>query len=471
MKNYLELIEEYKEDMIRDLSDIIAIPSVVNEEENSSYPFGDNVQKAFEKMLEIAQRDGFEVKNVDNYGGHIEWKGTDPEKGIFAIVGHLDVVPAGDGWDSPPFEANIRDNKLYGRGSIDDKGPAMCGYYALKALKDSGFRPAMNIRLILGLDEETAWKGMFYYMDREEKPVMGFSFDADFPVIHCEKGLMEFDIKSKLGDRTESGIKVLSIEGGNAPNMVADKAKGVFSGKKNVLNILKEKALTLASRNSYDIDAEFEGENLVIVAKGVSAHGAMPEKGLNAISIMMEALIGMEFEDRGLQDFVEFYCEKIGFNYHGEKIGCNLEDEPSGKLNFNVGIIKVTPEDLSLTINIRHPVTFDKEDVYNGIKKNTDPKGYVIEERDYLDSLYVPKDNELVKVLMDVYSEFTGDKESSPIVIGGATYARTVPNSVAFGPVFPGEPAVEHQPNEYISIPSMIKATQIFAEAVYRLTK
>ena len=102
--------------------------------------------------------------------------------------------------------------------------------------------------------------------------------------------------------------------------MVADKAKGVFSGKKNVLNILKEKALTLASRNSYDIDAEFEGENLVIVAKGVSAHGAMPEKGLNAISIMMEALIGMEFEDRGLQDFVEFYCEKIGFNYHGEKI-------------------------------------------------------------------------------------------------------------------------------------------------------
>ena len=157
----------------------------------------------------------------------------------------------------------------------------------------------------------------------------------------------------------------------NAPNMVADKAKGVFSGKKNVLNILKEKALTLASRNSYDIDAEFEGENLVIVAKGVSAHGAMPEKGLNAISIMMEALIGMEFEDRGLQDFVEFYCEKIGFNYHGEKIGCNLEDEPSGKLNFNVGIIKVTPEDLSLTINIRHPITFNKEDIYNGIKKNT----------------------------------------------------------------------------------------------------
>ncbi len=197
----------------------------------------------------------------------------------------------------------------------------------------------------------------------------------------------------------------------------------------------------------------------------------MPELGTNAITILFEAVKNIEFNDADVNEFIKFYNEHIGFDYNGERFGCGFEDEPSGKLNFNVGIFKLDETEAKLTINVRYPATFEEDDIYNGMDSVIAPRGYVIEKQDHLAPLYVPKDHALVKVLMEVYQEFTGDKESEPLVIGGATFARAVPNSVAFGPVFPGEEAVEHQANEYISISGMIKATKIFAEAIYRLTK
>ena len=461
MKDFNQIIDQYRDDMIKDLSDLIEIRSIA-EEAGGEHPFGEAVHQAFETMLAMGKRDGFETKNVDNYGGHIEFKGEGD--GIFALLGHLDVVPEGSGWDTDPYKATIDGDKLIGRGAIDDKGPTIAGYYAMKALKEAGFKPKKDIRLIVGLDEETNWDGIKYYMDRETTPDMGFAPDADFPVIHCEKGLIIFDLIKKLTSNEEKGTHLVSINGGTAANMVADRAEAVIKGEG-----VREVVEKYINEHEYDITVSEVDDAIKISVKGVAAHGAMPEEGLNAITILCELLGAVSFDNEDVKEFFKFYNETIGFDFHGERFGIGFEDEPSGKLNFNVGILKVDSEEIRLTVNVRYPATLKEEDIYNGIE--TINRGYEIERVDHLDPLYVPKDHELVEVLMEVYQEFTGDMVSKPLVIGGATYARTVPNCVAFGPVFPGQAQVEHQPNEYISIDSMIKSTKMYAEAIYRLCK
>ena len=449
MKDYLQIIEDNRQEMLQTLKDLVAIPSVAGEAEGDS-PFGKEVQRAFDFALEKGRRDGFDVKNVDNYGGHIEFKGKSDE--VVAVVGHLDVVPAGDlsNWKTDPFRAEISGGRMYGRGTIDDKGPFIAGYYAMKALKQAGFEPTKSIRVILGLDEETEWKGMEYYMKKEKpKVVSGFSPDAEFPAIHAEKGLIIFDIVKKLGGdfrdaEKDRGVRLISLTGGTVANAVADGAEAVISR---------------------------DGKREEIRVKGVTAHAASPELGLNAISLLMELLGGIKFDSEETNSLIAFYNEYIGFNIHGEKIGACLEDEPSGNLAFNVGIAKVDKEEARFTVNIRYPVTFDVEEVYSGMEKVLEPLEYTIERVDYQPPLYKAADDSLIVTLMETYGKFTGDHESKPLVIGGATYARAVPNTVAFGPVMPGKPDMCHQSNEYVDIEDLITSTKIFAEALYKLAR
>ena len=449
MKDYLQIIEDNRQEMLQTLKDLVAIPSVAGEAEGDS-PFGKEVQRAFDFALEKGRRDGFDVKNVDNYGGHIEFKGKSDE--VVAVVGHLDVVPAGDlsNWKTDPFRAEISGGRMYGRGTIDDKGPFIAGYYAMKALKQAGFEPTRSIRAIMGLDEETEWKGMEYYMKKENPNVVsGFSPDADFPAIHAEKGLIIFDIVKKLGGgcrgaEKDRGVKLISLTGGTVANAVADGAEAV---------ILRD------------------GKREEIRVKGVTAHAASPELGLNAISLLMELLGGIKFDSEETNSLIAFYNEYIGFNIHGEKIGACLEDEPSGNLAFNVGIARIDGEEARFTVNIRYPVTFDVEQVYSGMEEVLEPLGYTIERVDYQPPLYKAVDDPLIVTLMETYGKFTGDHESKPLVIGGATYARAVPNTVAFGPVMPGNPDMCHQSNEYVDIEDLITSTKIFAEALYKLAR
>ena len=462
--NVNHIIDDLKEEMLNDLSDLIKIPSV-GDEPIGSCPFGSEVQKVFESFLEIGKRDGFDICNVDNYGGHIEFKGESED--IFALLCHVDVVPAGSGWDQDPFTATVKDGKLYGRGAIDDKGPTVAAYYAMKALKRAGFKPKKNIRLIIGLDEETNWDGIKYYLKKEKTPCMGFAPDADFPVIHCEKGLIVFDLIKKIEkaeNLNEHRVKLVSLKGGNAPNMVADRVLASIENA-DLTNIVN----SYVERTGHTVQCEKTKTGCVIKVAGVSAHGAMPEKGVNAITVFCELVKDVEFSNDRINDFIKFYNEKIGFNFHGENCGIDFEDAPSGKLNFNVGMLSIDEDNIKLTINIRYPATMTEDDIYAGMEKTV--TGYEVVKIDHLAPLYVAKDHELVKVLMEVYREFTGDNETEPLVIGGATYARTIPNCVAFGPVFPGEASVEHQPNEFICIESMIKSTKMYAEAIYRLCK
>ncbi len=476
-RKYLDLIDNYREEMIKTLQELIAIKSMAGEPLEDK-PFGPGVHEALEYMLNKAKADGFDTENIDNYGGHIDFGGyLYDEEGdmvgtgdeIMGILCHLDVVPEGKDWDYDPFGGELVDDKIYGRGAIDDKGPTVAAYYAMKALKDAGIVPEKKVRLILGLDEETGWKGMHYYLKRVKHPDFGFSPDGDFPAIHGEMGLLIFDLAKKLGKTPANakGVSLRSMTGGNAPNMVADFARAVI--KADSYDDVKEKAAEFRKKTGYQLNTKGIGKNLEITAQGISAHGARPGKGLNAISILMKFFDEISLDNEDVRDFIDFYNDYIGFDLCGSGIGCGFEDEPSGKLIFNVGLLNIDDESASITVNVRYPVTGDEEAVYNGILPVVNKYNLGIVKKEHKGPIFIPADDPMICTLMDVYKRHTGDMDCKPLVIGGGTYARAVKNTVAFGADFPGQPELAHQKNEHITVANLIKCAKIYADAIFEL--
>ena len=464
--DFLNYIDNYEQEIIKSTQELIKIKSVKGEP-LPRMPFGEGPYKALECMLDIGKEIGFEVKNLDGYAGHIEFGEGEETVGVLA---HLDVVPEGDGWIYPPYGGEIHDDKIYGRGTTDDKGPAVATLYAMKALKESGIDLKRKIRLILGTDEESGWGCVNYYFKHEKAPDMAFTPDAEFPVINVEKGIIDFDLVFKLNKTKDCDIFLRDIKGGNAPNMVPDYAEAILEVKD--YELFENSFNTYKSSKDYPIEISKDGKYVKILTRGISAHGSTPEKGENAITYLMDFLGHISNGECSICNFINLYNERIAFKHHGEGIGCGFEDDISGKLNFNVGMIKLEDGAIRLTINIRYPINYSSEEVYNGIRENLKNTTIeLVEGKSDNKPLYVSTDDFLVKKLMKVYQEFTGDYESNPLAIGGGTYARALKNAVAFGALFPGQPDLAHQKNEYISIEHLMKITKIFAKALYELAK
>lgn len=453
---------ELKQNLIEDTQKILRIKSV-QEDEKSGMPFGEGINYALETMLSIGENMGFTTKNLDGYIGYIEW-GEGEE--IVGVLGHLDVVPEGDRWSYPPYGAEIHDDKIYARGALDDKGPIMSALYGMYALKEVGFKPKKRIRIILGTNEETGSTDVEYYLENDEKPSIGFTPDADFPIIYAEKGLTVFNILKKF---VSSGNNLISyIKGGQRANMVPDYCEvGIITKDKEEL---MKKIDTFASTNEIDFKYEVKEQTVILKSLGLSAHGSTPAVGKNAI---MQAIIFLNQEnicDGEVGETIRFLAEKIGLETRGESFGVCLQDEISGFLSFNVGTIEMNKNSITLSLNLRYPVTKTLEDMMMPFEETLKPSGFKVEELEHQEPLYFSKEHKLIKILSKVYEEQTGDK-AELLAIGGGTYAKEMPNIVAFGPIFPGKPDLDHQPDEYIEIEDLVKITQIYAQAIKELTE
>jgi len=461
----LEQCKNYQDDIIDSLRDILQYNSI-QEDPEPGQPFGEEVDKCLNRTLELAEELGFKTGNIDGYAGYAEI-GEGEE--MLGILCHLDIVPAGDDWSYPPFAGKIVDGKMYGRGTLDNKGPAIASLYAMKVIQDLDIKLNKRVRLILGCNEESGWEGINYYKEHAEMPEIAFSPDAEFPVIHAEKGILIFNLNKELTDHenTESGrITVKSITGGNAPNMVPDRAKAILEGEFDYLSNELDKY-----NNSWDGELNLTklDQGLELVAKGISAHGSMPQDGLNAISHLINFLVDLDLTEDSRTEFLNQYADLIGLNYFGENIGCQMTDEVSGPLVFNVGQIELDAQKAKVVVNIRYPVQSSAEEVFTGMEAKLKSTGWKLEKGEHKEPLYVEKDSELVKSLMKVYQEETGDHDATPIAIGGGTYARAVEKAVAFGPLFPGQPELAHQKDEYIGVDDLIKNTVIYANAIAAL--
>lgn len=470
--DYNFYLKENKALQVESLAELIAVKSVLSDpvrtKDGQLYPFGKGVQEALEYMLDLGEKMGFETKNVDNYGGHIDF-GYGEE--IVGILGHLDVVPEGTGWSFDPFSGAVSNGFIYGRGAQDDKGPMMACLFAMKALKDAGYEPARKVRMILGLDEETKWEGVEYYFAKEKRPTFGFTPDAEFPALNGEKGILRFDVAKKLG-KNQEGLMLRSLAGGDAPNQVPEKVRAVvFAQDRKLYENVRAQAEIFKLETNYKLNLKNVGKSLEIVATGKSAHAATPDAGLNAISIMMSFLGRLNFACDELNVFLDFYNKHIGFNLHGEAIECQLEDEESGKLTMNAGVITYDQKAISLTIDVRYPVTKNCDDVFENILPILGKYDIGLIKGHDKAPIYMSPDDPFVSTLVDVYRENTGDMETKPMVIGGGTYSRATENVVAFGGLFNNDEDLMHQKDERMSLESFELMTKIYADAIYKLTQ
>ena len=474
---YLERLETYKEDMLRTLKESVSMPSVkadpVRTSEGDLLPYGRGVHDSLMHILGVGAAMGFESHNVDNYAGFIDYKVSEDkaaEAKTAGIVGHLDVVPVGTGWETDPFGMVEKDGYLYGRGTADDKGPVVACLYAMKALKEEGVELKNNVRVILGLDEETGDSSIDYYTERYGHPDMGFTPDGDFPIVNGEMGIMVFDLARKFSSVPgKDELRLTKLEAGTAHNMVPGDARAVIAGDKKYFDLIVDKAHAYAAETGYNIKARKQGSSLVVEVKGVAAHGARPQLGLNSISIMMEFLGRISFANEELNEYIAFYNEHIGFDLHGERFGIKFEDNQSGPLILNVGIANINEELASLSINIRYPVTYSDVDLAVGMEGCIRDTSIGIITRMVQNPIFMDLDSPMVTKLLKAYQDETGDTETPAIVQAGGTYAKMVNNILCYGGMFPGEEDTMHQAGEKLSVESFMKMARIYARAIYAL--
>ncbi|WP_326717082.1 dipeptidase PepV [Vagococcus jeotgali] len=460
-------VEARREDLMKDLFDILSIPSVRDDSlATEDAPVGPGPKDALLRFLEIGDRDGFTTKNVDNIAGHIEFGSGDETLGVF---GHVDVVPVGPGWDTDPFTPVEKDGRIYARGASDDKGPTMAAYYALKIIKELGLPVSKRTRVIIGTDEESEWKCMDHYLEVEETPDFGFSPDANFPIINGEKG--NTTILLEVPGKNEGTLCLVSFKSGMRANMVPESAEAVVevSGDVNEFEKEFEEYLTSVPVTG---SIEVEGSNATIHVYGKAAHGAMPEKGINAATYLANFLSFYDFSGPA-KDFVTIVADFIHEDTLGEKFGVAHTDETMGELTMNAGVFSydMNRDDNTITLNFRYPKGLTEEDIYARItEKVSGTSAKVIQEAGGKGPHYVSPEDPLVKTLLDVYEEQTGF-EGHEQVIGGGTFGRLLERGVAYGAMFPDSIDTMHQKNEFISVDDLINATVIYADAIYRLIK
>ncbi|MEF9933379.1 MAG: dipeptidase PepV [Cetobacterium sp.] len=460
--NLQEFVLNYREDVIKSIQEAVRIRSV-QELGKPGKPFGDGAAEALEYFLELGKSMGFEVENFDNYAGHIDF-GNGEE--MLGVLGHVDVVPEGDGWTFPPYSATIANGKIYGRGVLDDKGPSIVCLYAMKALKDSGVKLNKKIRMILGANEESGWECMKHYFGKLNmpQPDLAFTPDSGFPVTFAEKGILHLGLEKVYNENLD-----FSIVGGTALNSVPDSAMAILP--LYMRDEIENKIEEFNKDKDYKIKVIERGDKIGLESSGKASHGARPAKGYNSITALFKFLGTLEIENKNLKEIVEFFKEYISMDCEGKLLGVNLEDEPSGKLSLNVGKIDFQNDKFYLGFDIRYPVTFTKEVVIDQILKATEKYGIELRILSAKDPLYVPKDTFLVKTLMNVYQEITGDYKTQPIAIGGGTYARAVKNGVAFGALLNTQEDNMHQRDESLDLDKIDTWLKIYIQAIYDLSK
>lgn len=315
---------------------------------------------------------------------------------------------------------------------------------------------------MFGTNEETGSGDMKYFFSHGgEQPVMGFTPDADYPLINGEKGILITTVRKNFNQENAEAVLV-EIKGGTAFNVVPALAEAKIICKNEIFDALK----TLESDR---IKVEKTEDGCIVKTEGVGAHGSLPELGINAIGILFDALKDVPFAE-DLKETISFLNAKIGMETDGKSLGIAISDEVSGGLVLNIGTMSGDRESLEITFNYRYPVTLSYEDCGPKFNAAFKENGFEIASERHEKAIYTEPDSKLVKTLLKVYKEQTG-RDGEAMSIGGGTYAKSVNNTVAFGPCFPDNPGNIHEANESTDIEEFLLNSKIFAHAIYELSK
>jgi len=432
-----EYLKRHEEEMKKFLAELIAVRSVQGVAEENC-PFGKMPAKVLGIMLEKCREYGFSVNNAENYVGTADY-GENP---ALAILTHLDVVPEGTGWTkTEPYTLKEENGILYGRGAIDDKGPAVASLFALRAIKDLGIPLKRGVRLIFGTNEENGSADLEYYRKHYELPEMVFTPDGEYPVINGEKGMLRVYFSAPFDRKTTDGKYFQYFLSENAINAVPNRF--VYSISENQCDSKSEECFV----------------------SGKSAHASTPEKGENAITL-----------------FIQKYSDILIFRKlselfpHGELngISCGLgfSDELSGNMTCVLSKLELFLHGTKITggIDIRFPLDRKLDDIKNIICHSLEEKGFTVDSCEGTEPHFTDGNSQFVQSLLKVYEKVTGDKGKC-ISIGGGTYVHDIQGGVAFGAEFPNQDGRMHSPDEFITVENLLRNAEIIAEAITELCR
>lgn len=458
-KRITDFLYQHQGEMAETLFDLVRAPSVQSPAAPGA-PYGRPCARVLEKALGICEGYGMRTENHEYRCGSAVYGEGEPEIGI---VSHLDVVPAGEGWSANPFEPVLReDGFAVGRGVRDNKNGAVCAIFAARCIRELSIPLRHRLRLIFGCAEETGMDDLPYFL--KYHPAPGFSIvpDTAFPVCNGEKGIYTADLLLECGE------DIVELHGGSAANVVPDKAYALLPGD-------LAGALAPCKHISISRDAGYTR----IEAGGVSAHASRPQGSVNAVRVLARYLLSQGVQARlGEQSLHALrVIDEALSDFYGERLGIAAQDAPSGRLTCICGLLRLEGRKIRMSLNIRYPVTHDGEAITGALARYAQENGAGFCFDDDDKPSYLPITHPAVKQLCQVYRDCTG-KDAEPYVMGGGTYARHLPNAVAFGPDFPQEakPFGQgrgdcHQPDECQSIKGLIEATRIYVHALAQLDK
>lgn len=430
MEEITTSIESHWKEFLVLLQKVIQVPSVKGKPEQHA-PYGTEPRKVLELVLTEAAAHGFKTNVIDDAIGYVQWGENNEE--YIGVIGHLDVVPAGTGWDFPPFDLTEKEGRFYGRGILDNKGPIISCLYALFLLKKSGFVPKKTIRIIFGTDEESGMSDISHYLKSERPPIFGFTPDCKYPVVYGERGVVNVTIQLPLD--SEELNQISQFSGDQYRDHVPDQLGVTING-------------------------------ITHQVTGKRSPSNAPEMGENAITLLAQVVKDIEMSEQ-LQSYLRWIAESFHDKHYGEGMNLTLADKDSGKLILTPVVLQKSETGLSLEVAFRYPVSASEDEVLRRLGLQL-PKGASYEVTRSIPGICHDKDSPEIQKLSMIYAEVT-DNDPTPVTTTGATYARKMPNTLAFGPSFPGQKGIAHNKNEYMNVADLRMNLEIYLKSIQAL--
>lgn len=464
---YREKIEAYIDSHRQEMLDDICTLCRINSEKmpySAGKPYGEGAFMALNTALDLAERYGFSVNNYDNYVGTADLNDGPAQLDILA---HLDVVPAGEGWTvTEPFEPVEKDGKLYGRGTADDKGPAVAALYAMRCVKELGIPLTKNVRLILGTDEECGSSDIEHYYDLEKEAPMTFSPDGEFPVVNIEKGRLEGHFDSSF-EASAALPRLVSFSSGTKANVIPGKAEAVLAGLQ--AEEVEKEAGQVEQETGIHFTVTAHQEGVMVLAQGHGAHASTPQEGKNALTGLLKLIVRLPLADCQQKKAVAALYELMPHgDVCGKAMGVDWKDEISGEMTLAFSMLTVDGQHLEGVFDSRCPICANEENTLKVIKERMAEKGIVLHNDSMIPPHHVDGDSHFVKVLNQVYEEYTG-LPGGCLAIGGGTYVHELEHGVAFGAAFPGTDNRMHGADEFAVIDELLASAKIFAQVIVEL--
>jgi len=456
-----EYLDAHCQAMVDAVCRIVAIKSVLDESKENA-PFGEGSAACLKETLALAEELGLQTKNYDYYVGTAD---HGPDERALDILAHLDVVPASDKWSvTQPYVPLVKDGCIYGRGTSDNKGAAIAAMFAIKAVKDLGIPLKKGVRLLFGTDEETGFRDINYYYEREAQATYTIAPDAKFPIVNVEKGTMPFNISGSWEEENTALPRICSVSGGSAINIVPSNAAAVLEGfDAAALRTLAEK--TAAETGLGFSVSEEEGKQKVFVT-GLSSHGSLPQEGNNAITGLLLFLSQLETAPScGMERLMNLYRLFPHGDWNGRSAGIAMGDDISGDLTVSFDLLEYTPSSLIASFDSRIPLCATKDNSFNVVVSAAKKIGLTATERSGRKPHYIPADSTLVSTLLKCYRDYTGDM-SAPLSSGVITYVHGKENAVAFGPSMASTDYRIHGEDEFLVIDELVLSAKIYAQVI-----